>query len=182
MNTESRVVPQNYQRARGYSNITPKKLTYNGQQTEARYRDFTSIGAIAQNETGIAFEFNGAVFQYGADQRSFLERLCNQEYQGRFEQGWDSYVNECSKELDFVDQVLATGGRGQGETITIPKDYASNPNFDIANFIEKKTILLDLDETLVHADSFQDNKIYDIVIDMAESGERQDVSFYKSSL
>ena len=182
MNTESRVVPQNYQRARGYSNITPKKLTYNGQQTEARYRDFTSIGAIAQNETGIAFEFNGAVFQYGADQRSFLDRLCNQDYQGLVDHGWDSYVNECSKELDFVDQVLATGGRGQGETITIPKDYASNPNFDIANFIEKKTILLDLDETLVHADSFQDNKIYDIVIDMAESGERQDVSFYKSSL
>lgn len=125
VNTESRVVPSQYQRANGYTNITPKKLTFNGNQVEARYRDFTSIGAITTNETGIAFEFNGAVFQYGADQRSFLERLSNQEYQGRFEQGWDAYVNECSKELDFVDQVLATGGRGQGETITIPKDYAS---------------------------------------------------------
>jgi hypothetical protein len=112
-------------RARGFSNITPKKLTYTGNQNQDRFRDFTSIGAISPNETGIAFEFNGAVFQYGADQRSFLERLCNQEYQGRFEQGWDNYVNECGKELDFVDQVLATGGRGQGETITIPKDYAS---------------------------------------------------------
>lgn len=34
---------------------------------------------------------------------------------------------------------------------------------------------MDLDETLVHAESFLENKIYDIVIDMAEQGERQDV-------
>jgi predicted HAD superfamily phosphohydrolase YqeG len=48
--------------------------------------------------------------------------------------------------------------------------FSSNP------ILEKKTILLDLDETLIHTEAYIDNKIYDIVIDMAEQGERPDVS------
>jgi hypothetical protein len=66
VNTESRVTPPSYQRAKGYGNITPKKLEYDRTQAEIVFREFTSIGAIS-NETGIDFEFNGALCQYGAD-------------------------------------------------------------------------------------------------------------------
>jgi hypothetical protein len=120
LNTESRIVPQN--QGRGYSNITPKKLTYNSSN---QFKDFTSIGAIDLAENGMGFELNGSLFTYGGDQRAFLERISTQEYQGRFERGWDAYIAQCTKEIDFVDQVIATGGRGQGETVNIPKDYGS---------------------------------------------------------
>lgn len=94
--------------------------TANGQ-----FKDFTSLGAIDQTENDMQFELNGSQFTYGEDPRAFMERISTQEYQGRFEKGWEAYITQCTKEISFVDQVLATGGRGQGETVNIPKDYGS---------------------------------------------------------
>jgi hypothetical protein len=126
----------------------------------------------------MGFEMNGSLFTYGGDQRGFLERISTQEYQGRFEKGWEAYISQCAKEVKFVDQVLATGGRGQGETVNIPADYGSKSHIfrdQQLTLLEKKTILLDLDETLIHTEAYKDNKVYDIVIDMAENGDRPDV-------
>ena len=94
--------------------MTPKKLTYNGlaKPGNSNFREFTSIGAIDLKENGMGFELNGSLFTYGGDQRGFLERVSTQEYQGRFERGWEAYISQCAKEIQFVDQVLATGGRG----------------------------------------------------------------------
>jgi len=75
-------------------------------------RDFTSIGAMDLSQNQMGFELNGSLFSYGGDSRAFLERIFNQEYQGRFGKGWDAYVRECGKEIKFVDKVIATGGRG----------------------------------------------------------------------
>ena len=128
LNTESRLINQGQQqRDRNFANITPKKLNYNGYSVpnKREFRDFTSIGAIDLVENGMGFELNGGVFAYGGDKRGYLERITTQEYQGRFEKGWESYINNSAKEIAFVDEVLATGGRGQGETVEIPKDYSS---------------------------------------------------------
>lgn len=137
LNTESRIVPQS-QRARGYNNVTPKKLTYNSlaANTDNQYREFTSIGAIDLKENDMGFELNGSLFTYGGDQRGFLERISTQEYQGRFERGWEAYISQCAKEIQFVDQVLATGGRGQGETVNIPTDYGSKLLFLVQTLTE----------------------------------------------
>ena len=74
----------------------------------------------------MGFELNGALYSYGDDNKSFLQRIGAQDYKNKSDKGWDAYLQECSKEINFVDQILATGGKGQGETLNIPQDTGSN--------------------------------------------------------
>jgi hypothetical protein len=38
---------------------------------------------------------------------------------------WKNYLQGLKKELSLVDTILATGGSGQGETLTIAKELGS---------------------------------------------------------
>ena len=110
--------------------------------------------------------------------RSFLEKILNQDYSGKGH-AWNSYLRSLKKEIHLVDSILATGGSGQGETIVIPKEAGSKYFTKIPKnltFLEQKTILLDLDETLVHSEPYQSSKTYDVVINMAENGSPEEVS------
>jgi predicted HAD superfamily phosphohydrolase YqeG len=49
------------------------------------------------------------------------------------------------------------------------------PGFN--EFLELKTLILDLDETLIHAEDYQRGKTYDKIVDMSPPGTRtNDVS------
>jgi hypothetical protein len=93
---------------------------------------------------------------YDANSKTFLEKIMGQDYSG-IGNSWKNYLLGLKKELNLVDSILATGGSGQGETLTIPKEIGKS-----------KTILIDLDETLVHSEPWMSSKTYDVVINMAD--------------
>jgi len=95
-----------------------------------------------------------------------MGKILSKQYTGPGK-AWNTYLKGLKKEVHLVDRILATGGSGQGETLKIPRQKNSKLAFVIdLIFLERKTILIELDETLVHSEALKSNKTYDVVINM----------------
>jgi len=116
-------------------------------------------------------------YSYNGLNNCFYSRICEQEYKsGSAGRDFDQYMKACREELEmafkandyFYDKPLKIN------TVRLPK--VNNSKFNI-NSVEKRTLLIDLDETLIHSEDLIQNKNYDIVVDMAPPGSAaQDVS------
>lgn len=58
-------------------------------------------------------------------------------------------------------------------SLSLSLENPKRPNSS-SNPLEQKTILLDLDETLVHSEPWVSNKTYDVVLNMAEPDSKVD--------
>lgn len=89
----------------------------------SKARDYTSMDAQNFKEAGLN---PPTILEYDQldCEGSFIEKIMNQIYGGS-EKSWVSYLRGLKKQIHLVDEILATGGSGEGETITIPKVYGS---------------------------------------------------------
>jgi len=87
-----------------------------------RARDYTSREAQNFREAGIDAP---RILSYDEqDSATLVSRMIGKKYDGTGK-NWKAYLRSLKKELALVDGIIATGGSGQGETISIPKQYGS---------------------------------------------------------
>lgn len=102
--------------------VSPSKAEVRKVNNFSRARDYTSIDAQNFGEAGLNYP---VLMNYDANSKTFLEKIIKQDYSG-FDNSWRNYLQGLKKELKLVDSILATGGSGQGETLTITKESGSN--------------------------------------------------------
>ncbi len=172
-NTQN-LVSKNVTESNAFLSVSPSKAEVRKVSNFSRARDYTSNDAQNFKEAGLN---TPSLLNYDPNSKTFFEKIMNQDY-SVFGASWKTYLQNLKKEVHLVDSILATGGSGQGETLTITKE-AGSKNYKKfqnlrANFLENKTILIDLDETLVHSEPWSSNKTYDVVINMSEQGSGTD--------
>lgn len=87
-----------------------------------RTRDYTSRDA--QNFREAAIDPPKLLSYDESESASYVARMTGQQFEGAGK-NWKSYLRSLKKELALVDGIISTGGSGQGETLSIPKQYGS---------------------------------------------------------
>lgn len=145
----------------------------------------SSYDALSNARQGLSRAYSNSSLQKMDRPMGYLERITNQKYHARGDargRGFDKYQRECKEDLVLAKNAARNLNSKpvQNGSLRLHRDYDSNFNFQIRLFntiLELKTLILDLDETLIHAEDYQRTKQYDMVVDMASPGSRiNDVS------
>ena len=89
---------------------------------------------------------------------SFFKRLHERNYIRAFEDGFADYLSTSRQELLKARklQKAAETNFKLGDSVYLPSSYS-----------RRKTLLLDMDETLIHSEEYKQGTVYDLIIDMA---------------